>query len=116
MTESRFRLDWVTILLLVLMLAMAAFTLAQSEWAPGLELLQPTSMAGLLLGVLLARSKFRGLVSHLLALGYGAAWIALESINYLPRAIGARTLGDQMVALGRHIAEWLWLLFQTGLG
>ena len=116
MTESRFRLDWVTILLLVLMLAMAAYTLAQSEWAPGLERLQPTSMAGLLLGVLLARSKFRGLVSHLLALGYGAAWIAFESINYLPRAIGARTLGEQMVALGRHIAEWFWLLFQTGLG
>ena len=112
--KSRFDLG--TLAILVVLLAMAAYTVAGSDWAPGLDLLQITSLAGLMLGVVIARSKFKRLPAHLLALGYGAAWIALLSIDHLPRAAGASGLGEQMIALGRHISEWVWLLLQTGVG
>ncbi len=115
MTQST-RFDFGSLLLLALILAMAAFTVSASDWAPGLELLLPTSLAGLLLGTLLTRTTYRRLPAHLLALGYGAAWIAFESIGYLPRAGGAQGLGERIIALGRHVGEWVWLLLQTGVG
>ena len=116
MTESKSRPDVGTILLLALMLMVAAWTVSSSDWAPGLELIQPAALAGLLLGVALVHSAFRRLPALLLALGYGAAWIAFTSIPYLPRAAGAGSLGEQLLALGRHIGEWIWLLLRTGVG
>ncbi len=116
MTQTKSRLDWVTLLLLALMLAMPAWTVAQSDWAPGLDLLQPTTLVALLLGTLIARSKLRPLAAQLLGLGYGAAWVALASLSHLPRAAGAGELGEQLVALGRHIGIWTWSLIQNGVG
>ena len=116
MTQTKSRPDWVTVLLLALMLTMTAWTVAQADWAPGLELLQTTAIAGLLLGVLLSGSSFRSLTAHVLALGYGAAWIGFTSIAYLPRAVGLTMLNDQIAAIGRHIGEWVWLLMRTGVG
>ncbi len=114
--ESRSKLDGWTMGLLALMLSMAAWTVSSSDWAPGLEMLWLTALAGLLLGATLAHSTFRRLPAYLLALGYGAAWIAFTVIPFLPRAGGARGLGEQLIALGRHVGEWVWLLFQTGVG
>jgi transglutaminase-like putative cysteine protease len=116
MAQTKSKLDWWTVLLLAFMLAMSAYTVAGSDWAPGLELLQPTSLAALLLGILLTRAKFRPFQAHLLALGYGAVWIAFTALPYLTRAAGAEGLRENMTALGRHIGEWVWLLLQTGVG
>ena len=116
MTQAKSRLDWVTLLLLALMLAMPAWTVAQSDWAPGLDLLQPTTLVALMLGTLIARSRFRPLVAQLLGLGYGAAWVAFVSLSHLPRAAGAGDLGEQLVALGRHVGAWTWSLIQNGVG
>ena len=116
MPQSKTNPDWVAIFLLAGMLSMSAWALAQADWAPGLELIQPTAIVAVLLGVLLARSVFRPLTAHILALGYGAAWIAYASMGYLPRAVGLDTLGEKLVAWGRHIGEWVWLLRQTGVG
>jgi len=116
MMQSKSKVDWWTVLLLALMLAMAAYTVAGSDWAPGLDMLQPTSLAALLLGILLTRTKFRPLPAHLLSLGYGVVWIALTSLPHLSRAAGAEGLREQILALGRHISEWVWLLLQTGVG
>jgi len=116
MTQTKSRPDGITVLLLALMLTMPAWTIAQAEWAPGLELLQPTAIVALLIGVLVVHSRFRPLTAHILMIGYGAAWIAIASMAHLPRAVGLKTLGEQLTAWGRHIAEWIWLLLQTGVG
>src|SRR4030067_2651322 len=116
MPQPKPKPDWVAIFLLAGMLSMSAWALAQADWAPGLELIQPTAIVAVLLGVLLARSVFRPLTAHILALGYGAAWIAYASMGYLPRAVGLDTLGEKLIAWGRHIGEWVWLLRQTGVG
>ena len=116
MMPSKPRLDFGILLLLAFMLAMAAFTVASSDWAPGLDRLQPTSLAALLLGTLLARSRFRPLPAHLLASAYGVAWIAFASLAYLPAAGEATTLGESLIAFGRHIGEWIFSLLQTGVG
>ena len=110
------KLDSGTLLLLALILAMAALTVASSDWAPGLDRLLPTSLAALLLGTLLARSRFRSLPAHLLATGYGVAWIAFASLAYLPTATDASTLGEGLIAFGRHIGGWIGSFVQTGVG
>jgi transglutaminase-like putative cysteine protease len=116
MIQSRSRIDFGTLLLLALLLAMAAYTISSSDWAPGLDLLQPTSLAGLLMGTLLTRTRFQRLPAHLLALGYGAAWIGFVSIAHLPREPLAPGLTGQIAALAKHIGEWVWLLLNTGVG
>jgi transglutaminase-like putative cysteine protease len=116
MAQPRPKLDWWTILLLALLLAMPGYAIASADWAPGLEMLQPTSLAGLLIGVVIARSAFRRLPAQLLGLGYGAAWIAFNAIGYLPRAAGSVELGEKLIALGRHVGEWVWVLINTGVG
>ena len=115
-TQSNPRLDIGTLVLLALMLAMSAFTVASSDWAPGLDRIQPTSLIALLLGTLIARSKFRAPAAHLLAAAYGAAWITFASLAYLPAAAEATTLGETLIAFGRHLGEWIRLLLQTGVG
>ena len=116
MTDSKSRPDLGLLLLLAILLTMPAWAIAAADWAPGLVLVWPTALAGLLLGAIISRSRFRGLVAHLLALGYGAAWVSFTSIQYLPRAAGAETLTEQLFALGRHVGEWVWLMLQTGVG
>ena len=116
MPQPKTKPDWIAFFLLAGMLSMSAWPLAQADWAPCLELLQPTAIVGVLFGVLLARSVFRPLAAHILALGYGAAWIAYASMGYLPRAVGLDTLGEKLIGWGRHIGEWVWLLRQTGVG
>src|SRR3972149_2866387 len=116
MAQEKSKTDSGTILLLALIVMVPAFTVASSDWAPGLDMLLPTALAGLALGVLVARSSFRSRWAHLLALGYGAVWVAFVSIEYLPRAVGIDELGARILAFGQHVGEWIWLLLQTGVG
>lgn len=116
MMDSRLRPSLGTLLLLVLLLTMTAWTIAASDWVPGLTLLWPTALTALAVGTLITRSTFRRGLAHLIGLGYGLAWIAFTSTQYLPRAAGAELLVDRLQALARHVGEWVWLLFRTGVG
>lgn len=115
-TQDRTRVDGWTLTLLALTLLAAALTVLRSEWAPGLDLLPTTALAGLLSGVVIAHARFQRVTAHVMAACYGAAWIAFTSIPYLRGAQNLSTLSDQLNAFGRHIAEWLWFLLNTGIG
>jgi transglutaminase-like putative cysteine protease len=114
--QDRIRVDGWTLGLLALILLASALTVVRSEWAPGLDLLPTTALAGLLLGILIAHARFQRVTAHVMAACYGAAWIAFTSVAYLRGARDAVTLGDQLMAFGRHIAEWFWFLLNTGIG
>lgn len=116
MTSLKSGFDWATIFLLALMQFSASTTVNMSEWAPGLDLLPVTALAALLLGSLVTRSKFYRFPAHLLGLGYGAAWIVLTSLRYLPQTDGLESLGVQLIMFGQHISEWVWLMLNSGVG
>ncbi len=68
----RLREGWTTVFLLVALMSVAAWGIQVSGWtAAGLEAVMPTAVLGVLAGLVLAKSRFRGLTASIFALVYG---------------------------------------------
>jgi hypothetical protein len=122
MSRSRFRLEegWTSFLLLVLMLLSVVWSVRAAEWTEGLRILQWIAIAAILLTLLLAKSRrVPRILSHLLLLIVGAAWVTLMlSIIFNPPAVPAGLVpaGSSLLAKVKIIYEQMlrWLLDPSG--
>ncbi|MDW8325217.1 MAG: transglutaminase domain-containing protein, partial [Anaerolineales bacterium] len=80
-----FRLDegWATVLLVIALVTVAAWGVEAPGWAPGLWVASLAGASGVLLGVVLSKSRFRGSTAFLLAAGYGLFVVAFAILPQL---------------------------------
>ena len=102
---------WMLFLLLVIN-GSAAWTVTLSGWADGLEILPPVAIGGLLIGWLLAISRFPGPVALVLNLGYGAVWVGYLSA----RLIHVPTWSLKLQWLGYRLTVWAMEAMRGGRG
>ena len=107
------REGWVTVVCLLLMSLAVAWGIQAAEWAEGLSVLQGTVLIGALLGVILAKSRTPGRLSHALSILAGWTWSAyltsraLAQATELPWKIG-------VVELGARLERFLAAIFSGG--
>jgi transglutaminase-like putative cysteine protease len=80
-----FRLDegWATVLLMIALVTVAAWGVEAPGWAPGLWVASLAGASGVLLGLMLSKSRFRGPTATLLAAGYGIFVVAFAILPQL---------------------------------
>lgn len=80
-----FKLDegWATVLLVVALAIVAAWGVEAPGWAPGLWVASLAGVSGVLFGVVLSKSRFRGPTATLLAAGYGLFVVAFALLPQL---------------------------------
>lgn len=102
---------WITLLLLIAMMLVASIAIMETELISGLEIIPTAAILGLLVGVALAKSKFKDGTTYLFALIFG-----LFSIFYLIGLI----LPDQLIWRERVFniiarqADWFQKAFSGG--
>ncbi len=79
---ARFKLKleegWTSLALLLLMLLMVVWSAVAAEWTKGLTVLPWITIVGVLLGLILAKTRrIPGFIAHLLSLVFGGALVAL---------------------------------------
>jgi transglutaminase-like putative cysteine protease len=102
---------WMLFLLLLIQ-GSAAWTVTLAGWADGLEILPLVAAGGLLIGWLLAISRFPGPVALLLNLGYGTFWVGYLSA----RLIQAPTWSLKLQWLGYRMTVWAIEAMRGGRG
>ncbi len=98
--------------LLLLIHGSAAWTVTLAGWADGLEILPPVAAGGLLIGWLLAISRFPGPVAFLLNIGYGTVWVGYLSA----RLIQVPTWSLKLQWLGYRMTVWAMEAMRGGRG
>lgn len=80
-----FKLDegWATVLLVIALVTVAAWGVEAPGWAPGLWVASLAGVSGVLLGLTLSKSRFRGPTATLLAAGYGIFVVAFAILPQL---------------------------------
>jgi len=80
-----FKLDegWATVLLVVALVTVAAWGVEAPGWAPGLWVASLAGVSGVLWGVVVSKSRFRGPTAILLATGYGVFVVAFAILPQL---------------------------------
>jgi transglutaminase-like putative cysteine protease len=102
---ERLKLDegWSSFFLLLVMLISAAMSIAAARWTDELGHLATAAMFSLVLGLLLAKSRFPAVIAHLFSLVYG-----LFVVGYLiGRLIDQPTWRERLVELGERVVTWL---------
>jgi transglutaminase-like putative cysteine protease len=95
--------------LLVIMLLALATSLADAEWAAGMNLLTPIVLAGFLLGLSLSYSRWDGLWPVLVSLVIGLAAV-LYWVGQAPEIPAELTSAERIMAIGVSLQSWFWLL------
>jgi hypothetical protein len=75
METERRRIDWVILILAVMVVSSPAASLVSANWTDGMEVLLAAGFLGMLAGLVISISRFRGLTSHLLGAVYGVFWL-----------------------------------------
>lgn len=81
----------------------SALTFVATEWTEQLELVPLAAVVGLLAGILLSVSAFRGLFCHLLSTVYGLAWVGFLVGQGLP---GDLTWRERIFELVGRVVSW----------
>lgn len=83
---GRLRLQegWLTFVLLEFLLLSATWGIQAANWASDLDVLNWIVIFGVVIGLLLAKSRLPGLLTHLLGIAVGAAWIIWLSLSFFP--------------------------------
>jgi len=102
---------WSTLLLLIGMVMTVTWAMSAARWIEDLQVIEWAALAGLAVGILLAKTRFPALVAHLFSLVYGAAWISYLGTTLLPSAFAPR---DRVLELGYHLNSWLWKVIHGG--
>jgi transglutaminase-like putative cysteine protease len=84
--ELQLREGWVSVFCLLLMSLAVAWGIQAAEWAEGLSVLQGTVLVGGLLGIVLAKSRVPGRLSHGLSILAGWTWSAYLTSRALAQA------------------------------
>ncbi len=122
MARSRWRMEegWVSFLLLTLMLLSVVWAIRAAEWTEGLSILQWVAVLAMALTLLLAKSRrVPAILSHLLLLIVGAAWIAVMlSVIFTSPMIPAELAppGLDLPARIQIMLQqmWRWVLAPSG--
>jgi transglutaminase-like putative cysteine protease len=94
---------WSSFFLLWVMLIAAATSISAARWTDGLGNLATAAMFGLIMGLLLAKSRFPAVIAHLFSLVYG-----LFTAAYLVgRLVDKPLWRDRVLDLGERMVTWL---------
>lgn len=112
METERRRVDWVILILAAMMVVSPAASLIAADWTEGLEVLLTAAFFGMLAGLVISISRFRGLTSHLLSAIYGVFWLGYVFAGPLPYPLWR----DRIVMLIVRINGWFALTLRGGTG
>jgi len=102
---------WSSFFLLAGMVMSVAWAISYARWVDDLEIIEWAAVAGLVAGILLAKTRFPALLAHLFGLVYGAAWLSCLGTRLLPPIFALR---ERFLELGYHVNSWLWKILHGG--
>lgn len=109
--ENKLPEGWSTLFLLASMVMSATCAISFARWAEDIQIIEWAALAGLVVGILLAKTRFPPLVAHLFGLVYGAAWVSYLGTGLLPSMFSPR---ERFLELGYHVNAWLWKVLHGG--
>lgn len=86
--------DWLTFAAAIVVFLSVAVSIQNAHWVRNMPPLVPTALAGLLIGMIAARTKLPGFMLHPIAILLGVAVVALVVQTYADGATIADRLGD----------------------
>jgi transglutaminase-like putative cysteine protease len=98
------REGWSSFFILALMVLSAFWSLIAGGLAEGLHLTTWAVVAGLIMGLALAKSRMPSLIAHVLSLAAGTAWVGYLTSTLIP---GATALSDKLALLQLRLGIWL---------
>ena len=104
---------WSTLVFLLGALLAAGWVLAATRWADGLDVVPLVAAGGLISGLFLAWSVFRGRTCHFFSLVYGLTWIGFLLGRGLP---GTLTWGERITDLAARFFYWVRQAVTGGTG
>jgi len=113
MKLPKFEEGWSTALLLFGAVVAAALTLVTTGWAEGLGVVPVAGVGGLVAGLLLGWSVFRGWMCHVAGLVYGLTWMGYILGRDLP---GDLTWAQRIAELVGRLSDWLNQAVSGGKG
>lgn len=113
MQKPKIRLEegWLTLFLLLALILTAAITIQQAELTQGMQVLPIVAGTAVIMGLLLAKSKFSARTAHLFALIYGFIVVGYLVGATLPDAF---TWHERIINLGSRQMDWLIKAFTGG--
>ncbi|MCZ7567226.1 MAG: DUF3488 and transglutaminase-like domain-containing protein [Ardenticatenaceae bacterium] len=99
----RLREGWLTFGLLALLLLSATWGVQGANWAPDLDVLNWIVLAGVVAGLVLAKSRLPGPLAHFLAWVIGAAWITWLALRFFPEL---DTWQERLAELTDRVTLW----------
>ncbi len=109
--EIKLEEGWSTLLLLLALIVTAAITIRQAELTAGTHVLPIVGGTAVLIGLLLAKSRFSSRTAHIMALIYGFIVVGYLVGTILPEALPWR---ERIIDLGSRQVEWLSKAFTGG--
>lgn len=104
---------WTTALFLLGALLAAGWVLVAAEWTEGLAVVPRAGVGGLIAGLFLGWSVFRGRTCHLLSAVYGLAWVGFLLGSELPKGL---TWGERITELAARFFYWVHQAVTGGTG
>jgi hypothetical protein len=110
---SRFKVEegWFTVFLVWLLVTIVGLAILEAELLEGLEVVPVVGTFGILVGLALAKSRFRGRTAHLFALLYGIFLVTFLVGRSLPEPL---TWQERIFELVERQADWLRKAFSEG--
>ncbi|PIE80698.1 MAG: hypothetical protein CSA11_07185 [Chloroflexi bacterium] len=102
--EIKLEEGWSTLLLLLALILTAAITICQADLTEGTHVLPIIGGTAVLIGFLLAKSRFSGRTAHSMALIYGFIIVGYLVGTTLPETMSWH---DRIINLGSRQIEWL---------
>jgi len=106
--ESR-RLDWPTVILIIFLSQVASGRVAITKWTEFLYFAQTMAIMGVILGLALGYSQFKGKTALLLALGYSIVIIPWQMTQAIDEEV---VLSERLVSVGGRLLFSLGQFFQ----
>jgi hypothetical protein len=94
---------WLSFFLLFVMLVSAATSISAARWTRGLGALSTAAVLSLVMGLLLAKSRFPALLAHLFSLVYGLFTVGC----LIGRMVDQPTWRERVIEMGERTATWL---------
>lgn len=102
--KVQFREGWSSLIFLLGVMLAVAWSLDTAQWAEGMSLVQWAAIAGLVLGVLSARSSFPGWFLHLAAVVHSFFWMTFLAGSLLAASLPWIERVDEI-----RLRYWFWL-------
>ncbi len=112
----RFRLrpeeGWLSLFLLALVVNSVAWSIEEADWAEGLFILQWCAFWGIVSGLFLARSGWRGLIAHPLGSALGTSWVLFLLLRLVAPGMG---WWERLEMLATRLLDWLRVALGQGV-